>query len=68
MTIGDLVILHNCQTTGYRDGDIGILVKVEPVGKLYSIYWILMSDDNKVPMWSTEFKVLSGKRRSNNCN
>lgn len=62
MTIGDLVILANCQTTGYRDGEIGILVKIEPVGRLYSIYWILMSDNNKVPMWDTEFEVLDEKR------
>lgn len=61
MTIGDLVILHNCQTTGYRDGELGILVKIEPVGQLYSIYWILMSDNNKVPMWNTEFEVLNGE-------
>jgi hypothetical protein len=68
MTVGDLVILHNCQTTGYKDGEVGILVKIEAVGALYSIYWILMSDGNEVPMWDTEFKLLGGARGFNNCN
>lgn len=65
--VGDLVILSDCQTSGYEDGMIGLIVKVEPLGTLYTIYWILMPDGIDVPMWDSEFEVLSGSRRSSNC-
>lgn len=68
MVVGDLVILTNCQTTGYEDGEVGIIVKIERLGALYSIYWIAMSNGAEVPMWDTEFEVLDGSRRSNSSN
>ena len=64
--VGDLVVLKDCQTTGYEDGMIGLIVKVEPLGALYTIYWILMPDGVEVPMWDSEFEVLSEGRRSDN--
>ena len=65
--VGDLVVLKECQTTGYEDGMIGLVVKVEPLGALYTIYWILMSDGIEVPMWDSEFEVIDANRRSSNC-
>jgi|TARA_B100000035_G_scaffold297861_1_gene291062 hypothetical protein len=56
---GDLIILTNCQTTGYKDGQVGIITKVENIG-LYNLYWIAMGDGLKVPMWAQEFQVLTG--------
>ena len=64
--VGDLIVLKNCQTTGYEDGMIGLIVKVEPLGALYTIYWILMPDGVEVPMWDSEFEVLSEGRRPDN--
>ncbi len=65
--VGELVILKNCETTGYEDGLIGLIVKSERLGALYTIYWVLMPDDVEVPMWDSEFEVISGSRRSSNC-
>jgi len=59
--------LKNCETTGYEDGLIGLIVKSERLGALYTIYWVLMPDDVEVPMWDSEFEVISGSRRSSNC-
>ena len=64
--VGDLVVLHNCQTSGYSDGMYGIIVKLERLGPLYTIYWVLLSDDSEVPMWDSEFEVVNEIRRSNN--
>ena len=61
MVVGDLVILTGCRTTGFKDGQIGIITKIEPVGELFSIYWVLMSE-GEVPMWDNEFEVLDEKR------
>ena len=47
---------------------IGLLVKVEPLGALYTIYWILMPDGVEVPMWDSEFEVLNESRRPDNSN
>ncbi len=68
MNIGDLIVLNNSQTTGYRNGEVGVITKIERVGELFNIYWIYMSDGNNVPMWDTEFEVLDGSRRLNNYN
>jgi len=55
--VGDLIILHNCQTTGWKDGQVGIVTKIENVG-LYNIYWIAIGEGHRVPMWDTEFRHL----------
>jgi hypothetical protein len=67
MVVGDLVILTGCRTTGFKDGQIGIITKIEPVGELFSIYWVLMSE-GEVPMWDNEFEVLNERRGSDNSN
>ncbi len=64
--VGDLVVLNNCQTSGYKDGTYGIIVKLEELGSLYSIYWILLPNDMEVPMWDSEFEVVDENWRSNN--
>lgn len=69
MVVGSLVILSNCQTTGYYDGEVGIITKMEPIGELFMLYWIYMSNGTEVPMWDVEFKELSeGRGSSNSCN
>jgi hypothetical protein len=67
VVVGDLVILTNSQTTGFRNGEVGIITKIEPIGALFKIYWVLMSE-GEVPMWDNEFEALNGKRGSNNSN
>ena len=55
--VGDLIVLHNCQTTGWKDGQVGIITKIDNIG-LYNIYWIAIGEEQRVPMWDTEFKHL----------
>jgi hypothetical protein len=64
MVVGDLVVLTQCQTTGYNDGEIGIVTKIEQIGQLFKLYWVFMSDGIEVPMWDTELEVFNGNRRS----
>ena len=64
--VGELVILTDCETTGYENGMIGIITKSERLGPLYTIYWVLMPDDTEVPMWDSEFEVISEGRRPDN--
>lgn len=66
--VGELVVLTECETTGYENGTYGIIVNYERLGPLYTIYWVLMPDDVEVPMWDTEFEVVSGSWGSNNSN
>ena len=62
MVAGDLVILIESQTSGYDNGDIGLVVKIEKVGVTYIIYWILMSDGAEVPFWPSEVRKMSEER------
>lgn len=64
--VGELVMVTGCETSGYEDGTIGIIVKFERLGALYTIYWVLMPDDEEIPMWDSEFEVISEKRRPDN--
>ena len=64
--VGELVRLTACETSGYENGTIGIIVKFETLGPLYTIYWVLMPDDVEVPMWDSEFEVISEGRRPDN--
>ena len=64
--VGDLVRLTACETSGYEVGTIGIIVKFETLGPLYTIYWVLMPDDAEVPIWDTEFEVISERGRPGN--
>lgn len=64
--VGDLVVLTNCLTTGYKNEEIGLVVKTERVGQLFTLYWIIMSDGVEVPFWDSEFEVLDESRRTDN--
>jgi len=64
--VGELVVLTDSETTGYENGTYGIITKFENYGPLYTIYWIMMPDGAEVPMWDTEFEVVSGSRRHYN--
>lgn len=64
--VGDLVVLTNSQTSGYKNEEIGLVVKTEQVGQLFTLYWIIMSDGVEVPFWESEFEVLDESWRSDN--
>ena len=64
--VGELVTVTGCETSGYEDGTIGIIVKLERLGALYTIYWVLMPDDEEIPMWDSECEVISDRRRPDN--
>jgi len=66
MVVGDLVVLCNCQTTGYKNGEVGLVTKIEEIGQLFKLYWVFMSDGVEVPMWDTELEVFNAERRSYN--
>ena len=63
MVIGDLITLTNSQTSGYRNGTTGLIIKIEEVRKDLKLFWIMLPDDNTVPFWRLEFEVVSGSRR-----
>jgi len=54
MVAGDLAVLVGSQTSGYKNGEIGLVVKVEKVGVTYVIFWILMKDGREIPFWPEE--------------
>lgn len=58
MVAGDVVILVNSMATGYHDGQIGLVVKVERIGATYHIVWVLMSDNKEVPFWPEELRKI----------
>ena len=58
MVAGDLAILVGSQTSGYENGEIGLVVKVEKVGVSYTIYWMMMKDGREVPFWPQEVEKL----------
>jgi predicted AlkP superfamily phosphohydrolase/phosphomutase len=66
--VGSLAMLTNCLTSGYKNGEVGIVVKTERVGELFILYWIMMSDGLEVPFWDSEFEVMSEKRGLDNNN
>ena len=61
MVAGDVVSLSNSQTSGYSDGMIGLVIKVERVGATYEIIWVLMFDNNEVPFWPQELRKIDEK-------
>ena len=62
MVVGDLVILCESMAFGYSDGQVGLVVKVERIGVLYHIIWVLMPDGNEVPFWPEELRKLDEGR------
>jgi len=61
MVAGDVVILSNSQTSGYSDGMVGLVTKVEQVGLTYEIVWVLMFDSAEVPFWPQELRKIDEK-------
>lgn len=59
MVAGDLAILVGTQTSPYKNGEIGLVTKVEKVGMTYVIYWIMMRDGEEIPFWPEEVEKLS---------
>ncbi len=56
MVAGDVVILCESMASGYHDGQIGLVVKVEEIGSTYKIIWVLMPDNIEVPFWPEELR------------
>jgi len=61
LSIGDLVIVNNSQTTGYENGTIGIITRVESIGRLFKLYWVMIPTGENIPMWDEELRLLDGK-------
>tara|TARA_R110001592_G_scaffold72792_2_gene222405 strand:+ start:1481 stop:1669 length:189 start_codon:yes stop_codon:yes gene_type:complete len=58
--IGDLVMVVRPETTGYEEGEIGIVLSVERIGIKHLVYWVLFGKDkSSVPMWDVEIKKLA---------
>lgn len=58
MVAGDLVQIINCQTTGFDNGEIGLITYVEDIG-LHKIYWVMIKGV-QVPFWENEIGVFNG--------
>ena len=57
---GDLVMVVNPETTGFEEGEVGLVVGVERMNTNHFIYWVLFGKEKKeVPMWSIELKKIS---------
>tara|TARA_R110001592_G_C13132908_1_gene746711 strand:+ start:150 stop:338 length:189 start_codon:yes stop_codon:yes gene_type:complete len=61
MEVGDVVVLESNQTSGYKDGDIGIIVNIEQVSPKCEICWVLMRNDITVPFWPEELRTVDEK-------
>ncbi len=62
MVAGDVVVLENNQTSGYDDGVVGVIIRVETVGPQCVICWVLMPNDLEVPFWPEELRKIDEKR------
>lgn len=60
MTVGDLVKITNSQTTGFENGTIGILTKMEVVNRGDILYWVFVGSQGRdVPFWKNEIGLLN---------
>lgn len=60
LSTGDLVKVVSPQTTGYVEGEIGIITRVERVNVKYYIYWVLFGKESgEVPMWGIEIQKIA---------
>ena len=58
--VGDLVKVVSPQTTGYAEGEIGIVTRVERVNVKYYICWVLFGkESDEVPMWDVEIQKIA---------
>ena len=57
---GDLVRVVDPQTTGYEEGEIGIVIKVERINHNHFINWVLFGKERQeVPMWDIEIQKMA---------
>ena len=57
---GDLVIVINPETTGFEEGEVGLVISVEKMSTNHFIYWVLFGKEKReVPMWGVEIKKIS---------
>ena len=57
---GDLVVVVNPETTGFIEGEIGLVTNVERMNDNHYIYWVLFGKEKReVPMWGIEIKKIS---------
>jgi hypothetical protein len=60
---GDLVVACGSQTSGVKNGNIGIVTKVEMISRNYYIYWVRFGKKEvDTPMWEAEIEIFKGKR------
>jgi hypothetical protein len=58
--VGDLVKVVSPQTTGYAEGEIGIVTRIERVNVNHYIYWVLFGkESDEVPMWDVEIQKIA---------
>lgn len=59
LAVGDLVVVTQPETSGYEEGEVGIVLSVEQIG-VNLVYWVLFGKDkSSVPMWDIEIKKLA---------
>jgi len=57
---GDLVKVVSPQTTGYKIGEIGIVIRAERINETHWLYWVLFGKEKQeVPMWDIEIKKIA---------
>jgi hypothetical protein len=60
LSIGDLVKVVNPQTTGFAEGEIGLVILIERVNETHYIYWVLFGKEKQeVPMWDVEIEKIA---------
>jgi hypothetical protein len=60
MVVGDLIKITNTQTTGFENGTIGILTKMEVVNRGDILYWVFIGSHGKdIPFWKNEIGLLN---------
>ena len=58
--VGDLVQVVDSVTTGFVQGEIGLVTSIERMRSSHYIYWVLFGKEKKdVPMWDIEIKKIS---------
>ena len=60
---GDLVITCGSETSGIRNGIVGIVTKAEMISRQPFIYWVRFSKKTvDSPMWEAEIELLENKK------
>ena len=50
----------NPETTGFEEGEVGLVTSVERMNANHYIYWVLFGKEKRdVPMWGVEIKKIS---------